>query len=275
VKLHHSAVAVALFVTALHSPAAAHLALRSPQSRYGDFVLKEGPCGVAGGQRSTHVTVVEPGASIQVVWDEYVDHPGHFRVAFDVDGDDDFVDPACLGGCDTRAPDIELYANAAVLLDGIADTQGGESGVTVRLPDVECERCTLQAIQVMYDKPPYVTPGNDIYYQCADLALRRGAAATATPTEAAAPATFTATPAPTDTPVCAALATPACACVGDCDGNGRVTVSELITIVRIALGNAALSACASCDVDGDGGVEVGEIVAAVRRGLDGCFSVPP
>jgi hypothetical protein len=28
----------------------------------------------------------------------------------------------------------------------------------------------------MYDKPPYTTPGNDIYYQCADLVLREGGA---------------------------------------------------------------------------------------------------
>ena len=27
---------------------------------------------------------------------------------------------------------------------------------------------------MMYDKPPYTTPGNDIYYQCADLVLQVG-----------------------------------------------------------------------------------------------------
>ncbi|MFA9472798.1 MAG: hypothetical protein ACERNK_19695, partial [Deltaproteobacteria bacterium] len=47
---------------------------------------------------------------------------------------------------------------------------------TVTLPNVTCDNCTLQVIQVMYDKPPYTTPGNDIYYQCADLVLREGAA---------------------------------------------------------------------------------------------------
>jgi hypothetical protein len=89
------------------SPAAAHIGLRYPPSRYGDFVLKEGPCGVAGGTRSDNVTELQSGAPVEVVWDEYVDHPGHFRVAFDSDGDDDFVDPICLSGCDTRSPEIE------------------------------------------------------------------------------------------------------------------------------------------------------------------------
>jgi MYXO-CTERM domain-containing protein len=28
----------------------------------------------------------------------------------------------------------------------------------------------------MYDKPPYSLPGNDLYYQCADLILREGGA---------------------------------------------------------------------------------------------------
>jgi hypothetical protein len=46
----------------------------------------------------------------------------------------------------------------------------------VTLPDLVCDNCTLQVIQVMYDKPPYTTPGNDIYYQCADLVLRVGGA---------------------------------------------------------------------------------------------------
>jgi len=148
------------------SSAEAHLGLEVPASRYGSEELKPGPCGIVDGQRTANVTYYEPGETIEVRWNEYVDHPGHYRIAFDADGDDDFVDPATM---------MELYSNDAVLLDGIADRDGG--GVytaTVTLPDVTCENCTLQVIQMMYDKPPYITPGNDIYYQCADLVLRRG-----------------------------------------------------------------------------------------------------
>jgi len=147
----------------------AHLGLDSPTSRYGPDVLKSGPCGVAGGERTGNVTYYEPGETIEVIWDEYVDHPGHYRIAFDDDGVDDFVDPATM---------MELYSNDAVLLDGIEDKGRGERGymATVTLPNVTCDNCVLQVIQVMYDKPPYTTPGNDIYYQCADLVLREGAA---------------------------------------------------------------------------------------------------
>lgn len=167
-------VAASLFALALSwpQPASAHLDLTAPVSRYGPDVLKTGPCGISGGERSDHISYFEPGQTIEVRWIEYIDHPAHYRIAFDQDGDDDFVDPATM---------TELYSNEAVLLDGIED-KGPDTqdyAVTVTLPDVTCDNCTLQVIQVMYDKPPYTTPGNDIYYQCADLVLREGGAADA------------------------------------------------------------------------------------------------
>jgi hypothetical protein len=223
---------------ALAWPAAAHIGLQFPPSRYGDDVLKEGPCGIAGGTRSSNVTELEGGAQIEVVWDEYVDHPGHFRIAFDADGDDDFVDPVCLSGCNTRFPEIELQSNDTVLLDGIADTpDGGPGGATVTLPDVECDRCTLQVIQVMYDKPPYVVPGNDIYYQCADLILRRPDV-----------------------------------CPGDCDGDGQVSVDELVTGIGISMGTASVEDCPAFDVNDDQHVGIDEIIGAVASALSDCHS---
>jgi hypothetical protein len=149
--------------------ARAHLGLDAPVSRYGPDVLKTGPCGVTDGERTTKVTYYEPGATIEVRWNEYVDHPGHYRIAFDDDGVDDFVDPATM---------MEFYSNDTVLLDEISDGEPSQRDfiATVTLPDITCDNCTLQVIQVMYDKPPYETPGNDIYYQCADLVLREGGA---------------------------------------------------------------------------------------------------
>jgi hypothetical protein len=147
----------------------AHLDLVSPTSRYGPDVLKTGPCGITGGERmEENVTYYEPGQTIEVRWDEYIDHPGHYRIAFDDDGDDDFVDPGAM---------MELDSNHTVLLDGITDKGPGERVYVamVTLPNITCDNCTLQVIQVMYDKQPYTTPGNDIYYQCADLVLRAGA----------------------------------------------------------------------------------------------------
>jgi hypothetical protein len=60
------------------------------------------------------------------------------------------------------------------------------------------------------------------------------------------------------------------ACAGDCDGDGRVAVDEVITGVRMVLGETALAACPAMDGDGSGGIHVDDLVAAVRLSLDGC-----
>ena len=64
-------------------------------------------------------------------------------------------------------------------------------------------------------------------------------------------------------------------CVGDCDGNGRLTVEELVTGVGIALGNLVLDQCSSFDADNDKHVAVHELVRAVDDALYGCGAVPP
>lgn len=59
-------------------------------------------------------------------------------------------------------------------------------------------------------------------------------------------------------------------CVGDCSGDGSVTVDELIRGVNIALGSAAVAQCPSFDANGNGSVTVDELVRAVGNALDGC-----
>lgn len=65
-------------------------------------------------------------------------------------------------------------------------------------------------------------------------------------------------------------AAPAAACPGDCDGDGRVSIAELIRGVNIALGLAPLSNCPAFDRDGNGMVSIGELIAAVNASLGGC-----
>jgi MYXO-CTERM domain-containing protein len=154
-------------IAALPRLAAAHVQLKAPLQR--EIDQKVGPCGALDSVRSASVCEYRPGATITVAWDETIEHPGHFRISFDQDGDDDFVDP---DGYD------DLDSAESVLVDGIADrdVRGADPGYTqeITLPDVECDSCTLQLIQVMTDKPPY-GDGNDIYYQCADLVLSAAA----------------------------------------------------------------------------------------------------
>lgn len=155
---------LALVVSA--SDARAHITLMSPKPRNSD--QKDGPCGVAGDKRGTIVTTLKPGEAITVQWKETVSHTGHFRISFDADGQDGFADPKSF---------TDLKTAPTVLVDDIKDKSGTQIySQEVTLPDVECDRCTLQVIQVMTDKPPY-GDGDDIYYQCADITLSRGAVA--------------------------------------------------------------------------------------------------
>jgi MYXO-CTERM domain-containing protein len=159
------------------STASAHIELIDPEPRYVLPANKSCPCGDGDSNRkcdqtaeestdpnrSDKVTTFEAGSTITVVADEYVDHAGRMRVAFDPDGADlaDF--------------------NANVLHD---EADFAESGLTkanphvwkfeIELPETPCDNCTLQVIQVMQggtekavaDPAPLST-----YYSCADIRL--------------------------------------------------------------------------------------------------------
>ena len=92
-------------------------------------------------------------------------------------------------------------------------------------------------------------------------------------------ATFTATASPTTTNASSPTTTPeatptytptAVSCAGDCDGDGAVTISELILGVNIALGSQPVSACSAFDPTGNGTVEINELIAAVNNALNEC-----
>src|SRR6185295_17938491 len=82
-----------------------------------------------------------------------------------------------------------------------------------------------------------------------------------TPTMPAA----TATPRPTLTP-----SPTATRCPGDCDGNRRVTITELIFGVRILLGELRPQGCAALDGDHDGKITIADMVRSVGRAVRGC-----
>jgi hypothetical protein len=59
-------------------------------------------------------------------------------------------------------------------------------------------------------------------------------------------------------------------CVADCNGDGAVTINELLTAVGMALNTAAVQACPVVDGDDSGDVLVHELIAAVQAALEGC-----
>jgi hypothetical protein len=58
-------------------------------------------------------------------------------------------------------------------------------------------------------------------------------------------------------------------CVGDCNGDGKITIDELVRGVNIALG-APLATCPEFDANGDGVVDITELTEAVLGSLLGC-----
>ncbi len=59
-------------------------------------------------------------------------------------------------------------------------------------------------------------------------------------------------------------------CVGDCNDNGQVTISELIRGVGIALGQQELSSCLAFDPNGNQMVSINELIGGVNSALRGC-----
>jgi hypothetical protein len=145
---------VAIGLCAHAATASAHIEMTSPRPR--SEAQKEGPCGATGSTRGTNVTTYRPGETITVEWDETVDHPGHYRIAFDDDGHDSFRLP--------NRPDDNF---PQTLADQIVDRGGGRYTQQITLPNMTCTNCTLQLIQVMTTSVPY----NSFYFQCADLVL--------------------------------------------------------------------------------------------------------
>jgi MYXO-CTERM domain-containing protein len=187
------AAAAALLVPAV---ASAHIHMTQPLSRTdsptGD--QKEAHCGTLGYVRADHpdrVTTFAPGATVTVNWDETIQHPGWFRIAFQPNGET-FTIPVCgtvaapaecaAGEFPTENLEGVTLADGSIVLDDMI--LDGTLTATVTLPNIECENCTLQFIQLMTDKAPYTTDAasDDIYFNCADVRLSN------TPLPDAAPA---------------------------------------------------------------------------------------
>jgi len=157
--------------------AAAHIELLDPPARYAVPANKSCPCGDGPSNRScndtaeestdpnrsTNVTTFEAGQTITIHAEEYIDHAGRMRVAFDPDGADfaDFNDNVLLDEPDPADPTI-------------SQTNPLGWDFTVTLPTEPCENCTLQVVQVMNvpTDVEYPDPATaSTYYTCADIRI--------------------------------------------------------------------------------------------------------
>lgn len=192
------------------SSASAHIRLMGDlQARGGDE--KSIPCD---GPKGSNVYTFEPGATVTLTLEEYIPHDSYFRIAFDNDSSTamDLKDPVSIdpinpnrvaaGGigspragspkcladmkdncgqsdfCNMKSPTgpMVLYDNIEPHLDAASK---GSYTWTIKLPNIECESCVIQVIQVMEDiqfgfHGPY-DGANDVYHRCVDVKLVKGA----------------------------------------------------------------------------------------------------
>ena len=163
--MNHLAIGMIVVSALVGASALAPTTLVFPEPRPGTVSPIGSPCGYNPDPGRTAARMLLPGSTVEVRWTEWINHPGHFRISFDADGQNDFVDPFAYDS---------FYVAPSVLLDNIPDVVGAtQYSATIVLPNIECDNCTLQLMQVRYDAPPFTSGGdsNDIHRACADVTL--------------------------------------------------------------------------------------------------------
>lgn len=174
-----------LFTIAVPSVASAHIQLMSPKARIVNPTgsdQKTENCGSAGWVRAAHpdrVTTFKPGETIRVMWNETIGHTGWYRIAFHPNGENFQVPAPGNGPTGDGAPSnyptenltgmTDAATGTMILADRIADSNATVYMADVKLPDIECENCTLQLTQFMNQGATYNI--DSIYFNCADIRL--------------------------------------------------------------------------------------------------------
>jgi hypothetical protein len=156
--------------------AQAHFALLQPASAVS---IEDGgkgvpPCGE--GPDSNVVTDVLGGHPIAIRLNEFVYHPGHYRFALSVNSRAELPpdpDVVAADGISVSAA-IQNPVKIPVLADGMfAHTAppNGDWQTTLTVPNLNCDKCTLQIIEFMAEHGSNVG-GGYFYHHCSDLRIR-------------------------------------------------------------------------------------------------------
>lgn len=132
-----------------------HARLRSDGSippRNNNAGLKSPPCG--GVARTNSNTTLTAGETITITWEETINHPGYFEFAFSQGNDQNFVRVLVVQDNQNNRNDLPHQYSAQI-----------------QVPDITCQDCTFQLIQVMTENPN----NPSLYYSCADINIVAGA----------------------------------------------------------------------------------------------------
>jgi hypothetical protein len=166
--------------------AGGHFRLLEPQgwimeNNLGD-PQKLGPCGgtsANAGMPTNAVTEVQGGRKLHIKIQEMVFHPGHYRIALAVNSRSELPpDPKVFTRDTDKGPwsvasPIQTSPEAPVLADGLFAHTARQSEpfeTDIQLPNIHCEKCTLQIVEFMAEHG--LNPdGGYFYHHCADLRI--------------------------------------------------------------------------------------------------------
>ncbi len=187
-KLRLFAAVLAGGVTLGAAPAVqAHFILMQPPSWIAENQLgdpqKMGPCGGTTANPGVPTGVVTPakgGEMLHVHVKETINHPGFFRVALSVldraelPADPEDVTRDSPSGPISVSGKIERDPKPPILVDGVWEKHERkpvqEYETDVKLPNINCDHCTLQIIQFM-EGHGVNKDGRFSYHHCADLKI--------------------------------------------------------------------------------------------------------
>ncbi len=182
-----AAFATGIVVLAAAPSVSAHFILMQPKSAIEENQLgdpqKLGPCGGTTkdpGTPTGAITAVTGGELLHIKVKETIYHPGHFRLALAVlDRAELPTDPEDVTRDGPRGPlsvsgKVDPNPKPPVLVDGLWDHHvrqaGQEFETDVKIPNINCEHCSLQVIQFMEEHG--INPdGRFTYHHCADLKI--------------------------------------------------------------------------------------------------------
>lgn len=170
------------------STASSHFVLMEPtnllvQNEIGD-PQKLAPCGGRSNEPGTPTNAISPargGDMLHIKIREAIFHPGHYRVALAVNSQDELPkDPVTTTRESPRGPlsvsaTIDPNPKPPVLADGLfvhteRPAPGSFHEADIRLPNINCEKCTLQIIQWMGEHA-LNADGDYSYHHCASLKI--------------------------------------------------------------------------------------------------------
>ncbi|HEX3769938.1 MAG TPA: SCE4755 family polysaccharide monooxygenase-like protein [Polyangiaceae bacterium] len=182
--------------------AEAHFVLNYPPSYMSQDVAgnpqKAMPCGIDSAAlmsvppptATNAVTTFAPGQQVMLEFTEEVAHTGWYRVSISYKADlSDLTDPDYQVYAANSTQGVPGWSEDAsiedptvppVLLDGILKHEGTIATphmwtYPLTIPDMPCDKCTLQVEQIMLDHPVNQADGQYTYHHCANIRIVAGA----------------------------------------------------------------------------------------------------